>query len=93
MVEAQGITVMNLMNNGIDAVKVVDGPRELGIKSQRADQEILVCVSDNGVGLPASPPDEIFYAFFTTIGSVGAIRPGCPAEPSPTRARPCRSFP
>src|SRR5262245_32047783 len=58
--------MMNLMNNSIDAMKEVDGLRELAIKSQRADQEVLVCVSDTGVGLPAQPTDEIFYAFFTT---------------------------
>src|SRR5216684_3876717 len=45
--------LMNLMLNGIDAMKDVDGTRELAIKSQRDENEqVLVSVSDTGVGLP-----------------------------------------
>jgi signal transduction histidine kinase len=59
--------LMNLMLNGMDAMKGVDGTRELGIKSQRAENEqVLVTVSDAGVGLPAERGDQIFKAFFTT---------------------------
>jgi PAS domain S-box-containing protein len=59
--------LMNLMINGIDAMKAVDGTRELAIKSQRAENEqLLVSVSDTGVGLPPQQADQIFNAFFTT---------------------------
>jgi signal transduction histidine kinase len=59
--------LMNLMINSIDAMKRVDGTRELAIKSQRADNEQLhVSVSDTGIGLPAQQEDQIFNAFFTT---------------------------
>ncbi len=59
--------MMNLMMNGTDAMKTVDGTRELAITSQPADQEeCLVSVSDTGVGLPAQQADQIFNAFFTT---------------------------
>ncbi len=59
--------MMNLMMNGIDAMKDVDGTRELTIKSQRAENEqLLVSVSDTGVGLPPQEADQIFNAFFTT---------------------------
>src|SRR5712664_2325285 len=59
--------MMNLMTNGIDAMKDADGTRRLAIKSQRAENEqILVTVSDTGVGLPAQEADQIFKAFFTT---------------------------
>jgi PAS domain S-box-containing protein len=59
--------LMNLMINGIEAMKDVDGTRELAIKSQRADNEqVLVSVSDTGVGLPPQQTDQIFNAFFTT---------------------------
>ena len=59
--------MMNLMMNGIDAMKDVDGTRELTIKSQRAENEqLLVSVSDTGVGLPPQQADQIFNAFFTT---------------------------
>ncbi len=59
--------LMNLMVNSIDAMKNVDGMRELAIKSQRAEnEELLVSVSDTGVGLPPGQADQIFNAFFTT---------------------------
>jgi signal transduction histidine kinase len=58
---------MNLMINGIDAMKDVDGTRELIINSQRGeDEQLLVSVSDTGVGLPPQHTDQIFNAFFTT---------------------------
>jgi len=61
--------LMNLIMNGIDAMKDVDGARELVIKSQREeneDEQVLVSVSDTGVGLPPQQADQIFDAFFTT---------------------------
>ena len=59
--------MMNLMINSIDAMKDVDGTRELAIKSERAENEqVLVSVSDRGVGLPSGQADQIFNAFFTT---------------------------
>jgi PAS domain S-box-containing protein len=59
--------MMNLMINGIDAMKDVDGMRELAIKSQRAEhEEIVVSVTDSGVGLPSQQAERIFDAFFTT---------------------------
>ena len=59
--------MMNLITNSIDAMKDVDGTRELAIKSQRAENgQLTVCVSDTGAGLPLQQADQIFYAFFTT---------------------------
>jgi signal transduction histidine kinase len=60
--------LMNLMVNGIDAMKDADdGTRELAIKSQRTEnEEIAVSVTDTGVGLPTQHPEQIFNAFFTT---------------------------
>ena len=59
--------MMNLMMNGTDAMKDVDGMRELAISSRpAATEECLVSVSDTGVGLPAQQADQIFNAFFTT---------------------------
>jgi predicted ATPase/signal transduction histidine kinase len=59
--------LMNLMINGIEAMKEVDGARELVIKSQPAENgQLLVSVSDIGVGLPPQQADQIFNAFFTT---------------------------
>src|SRR5208282_85408 len=59
--------LMNLMVNGIDAMKDVHGTRELAIQSQRMENDqLLVSVSDTGVGLPPQQADQIFNAFFTT---------------------------
>jgi PAS domain S-box-containing protein len=58
--------LMNLILNGIEAMKDVEGARELVIASQRVEpDEVLVSVSDTGVGLPPQA-DQIFKAFFTT---------------------------
>jgi signal transduction histidine kinase len=58
---------MNLIMNSMDAMKNVDGTRELVINSRLVEnEEILVSVSDTGVGLPAKQADKIFNAFFTT---------------------------
>jgi len=59
--------LMNLIVNSIDAMKEVDGTRELAVKSQRTKkEEVLVSVCDTGVGLPPQQADQIFNAFFTT---------------------------
>jgi C4-dicarboxylate-specific signal transduction histidine kinase len=59
--------LMNLLMNSVDAMKDVEGTRGLVIKSQPGEKEqILVSVSDTGVGLPPQQADRIFDAFFTT---------------------------
>jgi signal transduction histidine kinase len=59
--------LMNLTVNSIDAMKDVDGTRELAIRSQTAEnKQVLVSVSDTGVGLPRQQIEQIFNAFFTT---------------------------
>jgi PAS domain S-box-containing protein len=57
--------LMNLMLNGIEAMKEESG--ELSVTSTRTeDGELLVAVSDSGIGLPPAGPERIFEAFFTT---------------------------
>jgi signal transduction histidine kinase len=59
--------LMNLIVNGIDAMKEVDGARQLAIRSQQDDDgKLIVSVCDTGVGLPPQQADQIFNAFFTT---------------------------
>src|ERR1700686_4940805 len=59
--------LMNLMINGIEAMKDVDRTRELAVKSQTVeDEQLMVSVSDTGVGLPPQQADQIFNPFFTT---------------------------
>jgi PAS domain S-box-containing protein len=57
---------MNLMLNGIDAMKGTTGEGELTIKSEAGDGQLLISISDTGVGLPLEQADQIFRAFFTT---------------------------
>ena len=58
---------MNLMINGIEAMKDTEGTRELTIKSKRAEtNQVLVSVNDTGAGLCVQQTDQIFTAFFTT---------------------------
>jgi len=61
--------LMNLIINSIEAMRDVDGTRELTIQSQRGvDGQVLISVNDTGVGLPPQQADQIFNAFFTTKG-------------------------
>jgi C4-dicarboxylate-specific signal transduction histidine kinase len=56
---------MNLMLNGMDAMKDMSPAGELTIRSRAEDGRLLISVSDTGAGLPPQV-DEIFSAFFTT---------------------------
>jgi PAS domain S-box-containing protein len=57
---------MNLMLNGIDAMKGAADGGELTIRSEVSDGQLLISVSDTGVGLPPAQADQIFRAFYTT---------------------------
>jgi signal transduction histidine kinase len=57
--------LMNLMLNGIEAMPATGG--ELTIASKRAKHgQLLISVSDRGIGLPVDEAERIFDAFFTT---------------------------
>ena len=57
--------LMNLMLNGIEAMRGTTGV--LSIRSRIAEEgQLLISVSDTGVGLPAEDADRIFNAFVTT---------------------------
>src|SRR5580658_2095012 len=57
--------LMNLMLNGIEAIRDPSG--QLTIQSKLAeDNQLLISVTDTGVGLPAENIEKIFHAFFTT---------------------------
>ena len=55
---------MNLMLNAIEAM--MDEGGQLTVRSQLQDSQLLLSVSDTGVGLPVEAVDQIFSAFFTT---------------------------
>jgi PAS domain S-box-containing protein len=57
---------MNLMLNGIDAMKGTTDGGELTIKSEAGDGQLLISVSDTGMGFPPEQADQLFRAFVTT---------------------------
>jgi C4-dicarboxylate-specific signal transduction histidine kinase len=58
--------LINLVLNGIDAMRAANPPRRLDIKSERHPDGVLVVVRDSGVGLNPDRVDRIFDPFFTT---------------------------
>jgi signal transduction histidine kinase len=57
--------LMNLMLNGIEAMNDTSG--ELSVRSMTTeDGQLVVSVSDCGIGLPVKQVERIFDAFFTT---------------------------
>jgi PAS domain S-box-containing protein len=58
---------MNLLLNGIEAMKDTDGTRKIVLRALPAENDqVFVSVSDTGVGLLPHAMDEIFDPFFTT---------------------------
>lgn len=58
--------LMNLMLNGIEAMKNLQPAGTLTIRSRREDAQLLISVIDTGIGLPTEQADKLFEAFFTT---------------------------
>jgi PAS domain S-box-containing protein len=60
--------IINLVMNGIEAMQpVTERPRELVIRSRQDETgQVLVSVTDCGVGIAADDADRLFHAFFTT---------------------------
>jgi two-component system, LuxR family, sensor kinase FixL len=60
--------ILNLIMNGIEAMSsVADGLRQLLIKTQTDDsQQVLISVTDSGIGLDPKRAEHLFEAFFTT---------------------------
>jgi PAS domain S-box-containing protein len=58
---------MNLMLNGIEAMKDMGTVGELTIRSQPGDgSQLLISVGDAGVGLQTEQLEQVFNAFYTT---------------------------
>ncbi|MGY3693967.1 PAS domain S-box-containing protein [Bradyrhizobium sp. USDA 3240] len=63
--------ILNLVVNGIEAMQpVTDRPRELVIRTRQDDAgQILVTVTDCGVGVATEHAERLFDAFYTTKAS------------------------
>jgi signal transduction histidine kinase len=58
---------MNLMLNGIEAMKDMRAPGKLTITSRQDDNgQLMVSVADTGMGLKPGQTEQIFHAFFTS---------------------------
>jgi len=59
--------LLNLVTNAIDAMAARDGPRSLGVKSERCEGDgLVVSVADSGSGVIPQNLDRIFDPLFTT---------------------------
>jgi C4-dicarboxylate-specific signal transduction histidine kinase len=60
--------VINLVMNAAEAMApITDRPRDMLIRSQRdASNEVLVAVTDSGMGIDSENAERLFNAFFTT---------------------------
>jgi PAS domain S-box-containing protein len=59
--------LMNLMLNGIEAIGEGTVAGHLTIKSQpNPEDQVLISVSDSGIGLPPERADKVFDAFYST---------------------------
>src|SRR5246127_2947322 len=58
--------ILNLILNAIEAMRSVDGPRELLISTERRETNGLVSVRDSGPGIDPERLERVFEAFYTT---------------------------
>lgn len=63
--------LINLVDNAIHALKDVNGPRKIEVKTSEHNNELRIQVKDNGVGIDEKDLLHIFEPFFTTkeVGS------------------------
>ena len=54
----------NIILNGIDAQADSENP-EILIESEVVEDKIVICISDNGIGMSKTTVDNLFEPFFT----------------------------
>ena len=54
---------MNILNNALDAVETKG---EIGVRTQFEDEQVKICISDNGVGMSQEVKERILDPFYST---------------------------
>lgn len=57
---------LNLISNAIDAIKDVEKPGKIEIKTRKSKDELSISIKDNGPGIPKNQRSKIFDPFYTT---------------------------
>ena len=60
------ITIINLLNNSIDALEQVDGQRKIDIRAKAAQDVVYIKFQDNGCGVDQEKLLEIFNPFYSS---------------------------
>ncbi len=74
-VELQQV-LLNLLLNAREAVLEKNDPRHIEISTSRCSNDIVIRISDNGVGIPRKNLRKIFEPFFTTKRGREEVRRG-----------------
>ncbi len=61
-----GQLILNLISNAAEAMKSIEGPRQIEVTSAVQGDRIIVYLSDSGPGVPFHLRKKIFDPFFTT---------------------------
>ncbi len=58
--------ILNILLNAIDALSIITEKKKLIVRLRKTDGEILLEISDNGVGMEPEEIEKIFTPYFTT---------------------------
>jgi len=65
--------MFNLLSN---AVKFTPDEGSIRVEVEKKEREVVICVSDSGIGIPAELKDSIFQNFFQVQNNISGKTPG-----------------
>jgi signal transduction histidine kinase len=63
--------ILNLVMNAIQAVSVIEGKREVNVRTSGGDGSVILEVGDNGPGMPSEVREHLFQPFTTSNKTSG----------------------
>jgi signal transduction histidine kinase len=63
--------ILNLVMNAIQAVSVIEGKREVSVRTSGGEGSVVLEVGDNGPGMPAEVRERLFQPFTTSNKTSG----------------------